>query len=128
MAFDDFFDKHHIKLQQYLQLLRYENSFQEVDWFSEHKNNATQCQQDCTGCLQYIGPVLTFADGEIFGEVECSGEEAHCYRRNTGTDRTDHQRAGYSGETSPGSLNALSWFFKGFFGELRVLHFLKGFF
>ncbi|XP_060783764.1 proto-oncogene DBL isoform X2 [Neoarius graeffei] len=31
MAFDDFFDKHHIKLQQYLQLLRYENSFQEME-------------------------------------------------------------------------------------------------
>uniref|UniRef100_A0A8B9LIV5 MCF.2 cell line derived transforming sequence a n=1 Tax=Astyanax mexicanus TaxID=7994 RepID=A0A8B9LIV5_ASTMX len=30
MAFDGFFDKHHLKLQQYLQLLRYEHSFQEV--------------------------------------------------------------------------------------------------
>uniref|UniRef100_A0A8B9LK65 MCF.2 cell line derived transforming sequence a n=1 Tax=Astyanax mexicanus TaxID=7994 RepID=A0A8B9LK65_ASTMX len=29
MAFDGFFDKHHLKLQQYLQLLRYEHSFQE---------------------------------------------------------------------------------------------------
>ncbi|XP_060740959.1 proto-oncogene DBL [Tachysurus vachellii] len=31
MAFDDFFDKHHLKLQQYLQLLRYEHSFQEME-------------------------------------------------------------------------------------------------
>ncbi|XP_055370562.1 proto-oncogene DBL isoform X2 [Betta splendens] len=30
-AFDGFFDKHHLKLQQYLQLLRYEISFQEMD-------------------------------------------------------------------------------------------------
>uniref|UniRef100_A0AAY4CSN6 MCF.2 cell line derived transforming sequence a n=1 Tax=Denticeps clupeoides TaxID=299321 RepID=A0AAY4CSN6_9TELE len=30
MAFDGFFDKHHLKLQQYLQLLRYENNFHEV--------------------------------------------------------------------------------------------------
>uniref|UniRef100_A0A8C7FP11 MCF.2 cell line derived transforming sequence n=1 Tax=Oncorhynchus kisutch TaxID=8019 RepID=A0A8C7FP11_ONCKI len=29
-AFDGFFEKHHLKLQQYLQLLRYEHSFQEV--------------------------------------------------------------------------------------------------
>lgn len=34
MAFDGFFDKHHLKLQQYLQLLRYEHSFQEVNYFS----------------------------------------------------------------------------------------------
>ncbi|KAG9272670.1 proto-oncogene DBL isoform X1 [Astyanax mexicanus] len=31
MAFDGFFDKHHLKLQQYLQLLRYEHSFQEME-------------------------------------------------------------------------------------------------
>lgn len=42
MAFDDFFDKHHLKLQQYLQLLRYEHSFQEVGWFSVHKNNVME--------------------------------------------------------------------------------------
>ncbi|GAA6111511.1 proto-oncogene DBL isoform X1, partial [Tachysurus ichikawai] len=30
MAFDGFFEKHHLKLQQYLQLLRYELSFHEV--------------------------------------------------------------------------------------------------
>uniref|UniRef100_A0A8C2CAK1 MCF.2 cell line derived transforming sequence a n=1 Tax=Cyprinus carpio TaxID=7962 RepID=A0A8C2CAK1_CYPCA len=35
MAFDGFFDKHHLKLQQYLQLLRYEHSFQEVNCFSK---------------------------------------------------------------------------------------------
>uniref|UniRef100_A0A4W6EBT5 MCF.2 cell line derived transforming sequence n=1 Tax=Lates calcarifer TaxID=8187 RepID=A0A4W6EBT5_LATCA len=29
-AFDGFFEKHHLKLHQYLQLLRYEHSFQEV--------------------------------------------------------------------------------------------------
>lgn len=29
-AFDGFFEKHHLKLHQYLQLLRYEQSFQEV--------------------------------------------------------------------------------------------------
>ncbi|XDV37225.1 hypothetical protein PO909_006863 [Leuciscus waleckii] len=31
MAFDGFFDKHHLKLQQYLQLLRYEHNFQEME-------------------------------------------------------------------------------------------------
>uniref|UniRef100_A0A7N6FAT0 MCF.2 cell line derived transforming sequence b n=1 Tax=Anabas testudineus TaxID=64144 RepID=A0A7N6FAT0_ANATE len=30
-AFDGFFEKHHLKLQQYLQLLRYEISFQEME-------------------------------------------------------------------------------------------------
>ncbi|KAM6970632.1 proto-oncogene DBL [Aplochiton taeniatus] len=30
-AFDGFFEKHHLKLQQYLQLLRYELSFQQMD-------------------------------------------------------------------------------------------------
>lgn len=30
LAFDGFFEKHHLKLQQYLQLLKYEKSFQEV--------------------------------------------------------------------------------------------------
>ncbi|XP_029113013.1 proto-oncogene DBL [Scleropages formosus] len=30
-AFDGFFDKHHLKLRQYLQLLRYEQSFREVE-------------------------------------------------------------------------------------------------
>uniref|UniRef100_A0A672PDI8 MCF.2 cell line derived transforming sequence n=1 Tax=Sinocyclocheilus grahami TaxID=75366 RepID=A0A672PDI8_SINGR len=34
MAFDGFFDKHHLKLQQYLQLLRYEHGFQEVNYLS----------------------------------------------------------------------------------------------
>ncbi|KAK2823059.1 hypothetical protein Q7C36_019659 [Tachysurus vachellii] len=31
MAFDGFFEKHHLKLQQYLQLLRYELSFHEME-------------------------------------------------------------------------------------------------
>ncbi|KAJ8351247.1 hypothetical protein SKAU_G00227230 [Synaphobranchus kaupii] len=31
MAFDGFFEKHHLKLQQYLQLLRYEHSFHEME-------------------------------------------------------------------------------------------------
>ncbi|KAL2094700.1 hypothetical protein ACEWY4_009419 [Coilia grayii] len=31
MAFDEFFEKHHLKLQQYLQLLRYEQSFHEME-------------------------------------------------------------------------------------------------
>lgn len=30
-AFDGFFEKHHLKLHQYLQLLKYEQSFQEVN-------------------------------------------------------------------------------------------------
>ncbi|MED6289467.1 hypothetical protein CHARACLAT_003060 [Characodon lateralis] len=30
-AFDGFFEKHHLKLHQYLQLLRYEQSFQEIE-------------------------------------------------------------------------------------------------
>lgn len=30
LAFDGFFEKHHLKLHQYLQLVRYEQSFQEV--------------------------------------------------------------------------------------------------
>ncbi|KAM9740392.1 proto-oncogene DBL isoform 3-T3 [Menidia menidia] len=35
-AFDGFFEKHHLKLHQYLQLLRYEQSFQEMDLCLEH--------------------------------------------------------------------------------------------
>ncbi|XP_063046759.1 proto-oncogene DBL [Engraulis encrasicolus] len=31
LAFDGFFDKHHLKLQQYLQLLRYESNFREME-------------------------------------------------------------------------------------------------
>ncbi|KAJ7984292.1 hypothetical protein DPEC_G00363200 [Dallia pectoralis] len=30
-AFDGFFEKHHLKLQQYLQLLQYERGFQEME-------------------------------------------------------------------------------------------------
>lgn len=51
MAFDDFFDKHHLKLQQYLQLLRYEHSFQEVCWFSEYKSNVNRPQKHWTSCI-----------------------------------------------------------------------------
>nr|XP_043895416.1 proto-oncogene DBL isoform X2 [Solea senegalensis] len=35
-AFDGFFEKHHLKLHQYLQLLRYEQSFQEMEFCLEH--------------------------------------------------------------------------------------------
>uniref|UniRef100_A0AAQ5Y0Z7 MCF.2 cell line derived transforming sequence a n=1 Tax=Amphiprion ocellaris TaxID=80972 RepID=A0AAQ5Y0Z7_AMPOC len=35
-AFDGFFEKHHLKLHQYLQLLRYEQSFQETELCLEH--------------------------------------------------------------------------------------------
>ncbi|XP_013763738.1 proto-oncogene DBL isoform X4 [Pundamilia nyererei] len=35
-AFDGFFEKHHLKLHQYLQLLRYEQSFQEMELCLEH--------------------------------------------------------------------------------------------
>uniref|UniRef100_A0A1A8EEH5 MCF.2 cell line derived transforming sequence a n=1 Tax=Nothobranchius kadleci TaxID=1051664 RepID=A0A1A8EEH5_NOTKA len=35
-AFDGFFEKHHLKLHQHLQLLRYEQSFQEMDLCLEH--------------------------------------------------------------------------------------------
>uniref|UniRef100_A0A1A8PQ43 MCF.2 cell line derived transforming sequence a n=2 Tax=Nothobranchius TaxID=28779 RepID=A0A1A8PQ43_9TELE len=35
-AFDGFFEKHHLKLHQYLQLLRYEQSFREMDLCLEH--------------------------------------------------------------------------------------------
>ncbi|XP_037833166.1 proto-oncogene DBL isoform X1 [Kryptolebias marmoratus] len=35
-AFDGFFEKHHLKLHQYLQLLRYEQSFQEMDLCLDH--------------------------------------------------------------------------------------------
>lgn len=51
MAFDDFFDKHHLKLQQYLQLLRYEHSFQEVCWFSEYKSNVNRPRKHWTPCV-----------------------------------------------------------------------------
>ncbi|XP_061581581.1 proto-oncogene DBL isoform X2 [Cololabis saira] len=36
LAFDGFFEKHHLKLHQYLQLVRYEQSFQEMDLCLEH--------------------------------------------------------------------------------------------
>uniref|UniRef100_A0A671UTA9 MCF.2 cell line derived transforming sequence a n=1 Tax=Sparus aurata TaxID=8175 RepID=A0A671UTA9_SPAAU len=35
-AFDGFFEKHHLKLHQYLQLLRYEQSFQEMELCLDH--------------------------------------------------------------------------------------------
>ncbi|XP_056239333.1 proto-oncogene DBL isoform X3 [Seriola aureovittata] len=35
-AFDGFFEKHHLKLHQYMQLLRYEQSFQEMELCLEH--------------------------------------------------------------------------------------------
>ncbi|XP_037316770.2 proto-oncogene DBL isoform X3 [Pungitius pungitius] len=35
-AFDGFFEKHHLKLHQYLQLLRYEQSFHEMELCLEH--------------------------------------------------------------------------------------------
>ncbi|XP_034453197.1 proto-oncogene DBL isoform X1 [Hippoglossus hippoglossus] len=35
-AFDGFFEKHHLKLHQYLQLLKYEQSFQEMELCLEH--------------------------------------------------------------------------------------------
>ncbi|TMS17699.1 Proto-oncogene DBL [Larimichthys crocea] len=35
-AFDGFFEKHHLKLHQYLQLLRYEQSFQEMEMCLDH--------------------------------------------------------------------------------------------
>uniref|UniRef100_A0AAV2MK73 MCF.2 cell line derived transforming sequence a n=1 Tax=Knipowitschia caucasica TaxID=637954 RepID=A0AAV2MK73_KNICA len=35
-AFDGFFEKHHMKLHQYLQLLRFEQSFQEMEMCLEH--------------------------------------------------------------------------------------------
>ncbi|XP_028315246.1 proto-oncogene DBL isoform X2 [Gouania willdenowi] len=35
-AFDGFFEKHHLKLHQYLQLLRYEKSFQEIELCLDH--------------------------------------------------------------------------------------------
>ncbi|XP_024139656.1 proto-oncogene DBL isoform X1 [Oryzias melastigma] len=38
-AFDGFFEKHHLKLHQYLQLLRYEQSFFEMDLCLEHLMN-----------------------------------------------------------------------------------------
>uniref|UniRef100_A0A8C7ZGX5 MCF.2 cell line derived transforming sequence a n=1 Tax=Oryzias sinensis TaxID=183150 RepID=A0A8C7ZGX5_9TELE len=38
-AFDGFFEKHHLKLHQYLQLLRYEQSFSEMDLCLEHLMN-----------------------------------------------------------------------------------------
>ncbi|KAM7417436.1 hypothetical protein PAMA_017200 [Pampus argenteus] len=35
-AFDGFFEKHHLKLHQYMQLLKYEQSFQEMELCLEH--------------------------------------------------------------------------------------------
>ncbi|XP_016423394.1 guanine nucleotide exchange factor DBS-like [Sinocyclocheilus rhinocerous] len=48
MAFDGFFDKHHLKLQQYLQLLRYEHSFQEME-YSLEKLRAQERKISITG-------------------------------------------------------------------------------
>ena len=42
MAFDGFFEKHHLKLQQYLQLLRYEISFHEVLYTHTHTHTHYQ--------------------------------------------------------------------------------------
>uniref|UniRef100_A0A8C7WEQ3 MCF.2 cell line derived transforming sequence a n=1 Tax=Oncorhynchus mykiss TaxID=8022 RepID=A0A8C7WEQ3_ONCMY len=45
-AFDGFFEKHHLKLQQYLQLLRYEHSFQEVSLSGETLTQTEQTLRD----------------------------------------------------------------------------------
>nr|XP_020455454.1 proto-oncogene DBL-like isoform X2 [Monopterus albus] len=46
-AFDGFFEKHHLKLQQYLQLLRYEISFQEMEEVLER----LIAQEKAIGCV-----------------------------------------------------------------------------
>ncbi|XP_030621420.1 proto-oncogene DBL [Chanos chanos] len=46
LAFDGFFDKHHLKLQQYLQLLRYEQSFQQM----EHSLEKLSVQEKAVTC------------------------------------------------------------------------------
>ncbi|KAI1898077.1 hypothetical protein AGOR_G00068630 [Albula goreensis] len=48
MAFDGFFEKHHLKLQQYLQLLRYEHSFHEME-ASLEKLSAQEREIGATG-------------------------------------------------------------------------------
>uniref|UniRef100_A0A8C1LZF9 MCF.2 cell line derived transforming sequence a n=1 Tax=Cyprinus carpio TaxID=7962 RepID=A0A8C1LZF9_CYPCA len=58
MAFDGFFDKHHLKLQQYLQLLRYEHSFQEVNCFSVPKIARKHTDGSQTNALHKASAVL----------------------------------------------------------------------
>ncbi|XP_005806037.1 proto-oncogene DBL-like isoform X2 [Xiphophorus maculatus] len=47
-AFDGFFEKHHLKLQQYLQLLHYESSFQQMDEVLE-RISAQEKEIACVG-------------------------------------------------------------------------------
>uniref|UniRef100_A0A4W5QK87 MCF.2 cell line derived transforming sequence n=1 Tax=Hucho hucho TaxID=62062 RepID=A0A4W5QK87_9TELE len=53
MAFDGFFEKHHLKLQQYLQLMRYEMSFHEVHCTMMGILDWGFC--DCGGCQEEMG-------------------------------------------------------------------------
>lgn len=46
-AFDGFFEKHHLKLQQYLQLLQYEISFQQVWWPRPQPGRSVSLQPLC---------------------------------------------------------------------------------
>uniref|UniRef100_A0A6Q2X514 MCF.2 cell line derived transforming sequence a n=1 Tax=Esox lucius TaxID=8010 RepID=A0A6Q2X514_ESOLU len=73
-AFDGFFEKHHLKLQQCLQLLRYERSFQEVrqgvvvgrSLFNHSRHCGVRCKLDgeMLNACSFVSPLLC-SDGAI---------------------------------------------------------------
>ncbi|KAM6953713.1 proto-oncogene DBL [Aplochiton taeniatus] len=72
-AFDGFFEKHHLKLQQYLQLLRYEQSFQQMETCMERL-----LAQEKEVCLSVDTPAQAEQALKDLGSLEDQAQEAMC--------------------------------------------------
>uniref|UniRef100_A0A6Q2YDR6 MCF.2 cell line derived transforming sequence a n=1 Tax=Esox lucius TaxID=8010 RepID=A0A6Q2YDR6_ESOLU len=78
-AFDGFFEKHHLKLQQCLQLLRYERSFQEVrqgvvvgrSLFNHSRHCGVRCKLDgeMLNACSFVSPLL-FCDCSLLRQAQ----------------------------------------------------------
>lgn len=91
-AFDGFFEKHHLKMQQYQQLLLYERDFQQVR--VEHAPKHTHAPA--------VQPVRACADGGGAGEDVRRGEGHPRRRQHAGAHPATHPRALRSGATRAG--------------------------
>lgn len=101
-AFDGFFEKHHLKLHQYLQLLRYEQSFQEVRMSSTcHADVQSVLLHimllEATRGLLYSWSFLFCLDGVVSRAYYSSGEGTVHICEHSGGNRTGSQKAGQSG-------------------------------
>lgn len=96
MAFDGFFEKHHLKLQQYLQLLQYELSFHEVqtlslksdsylDQLERHLNSNSADKHDIAFQNTQLNHLPHFtSDGDHSGETLHTGE-SYCRLGDNGS-------------------------------------------